>query len=70
MSSYNAGIFLFENDAPLNPGNPYRAVGLGGYAKQSPFGTFGVPFFLGLIGKPRHALSKPPGMPSGSSIAP
>jgi membrane-associated phospholipid phosphatase len=51
MSSYNAGIFLFENDAPLNPGNPYRAVGLGGYAKQSPFGTFGVPFFLGLIGE-------------------
>jgi membrane-associated phospholipid phosphatase len=51
MSSYNAGIFLFENDAPLNPGNPYRAVGLGGYAKQSPFGTFGMPFFLGLIGE-------------------
>jgi hypothetical protein len=24
MSSYNAGIFLFENDAPLNPGSPYR----------------------------------------------
>ena len=51
MSSYNAGIFLFENDAPLNPGSPYRAVGLGGYAKQSPFGTFGVLFFLGLIGE-------------------
>ena len=50
MSFYNAGIFLFENGAPLNPGNPYRA-GLGGYTKQSPFGTFGVPFFLGLIGE-------------------
>lgn len=46
MSFYNAGIFLFENGAPLNEGNPYR-----GYAKQSPFGTFGVPFFLGLIGE-------------------
>src|SRR6266851_3605019 len=50
MSFYNAGIFLFENGAPLNPGNPYRAAG-GGYTKQSPFGTFGVPFFLGLIGE-------------------
>ena len=51
MSFYNAGIFLFENGAPLNRGNPYRAVELGGYTKQSPFGTFGVPFFLGLIGE-------------------
>ncbi len=46
MSFYNAGIFLFENGAPPNPGNPYRD-----YDKQSPFGTFGVPFFLGLIGE-------------------
>jgi membrane-associated phospholipid phosphatase len=46
MSFYNAGIFLFENGTPLNPGNPYRD-----YDKQSPFGTFGVPFFLGLIGE-------------------
>jgi hypothetical protein len=46
MSFYNAGIFLFENGAPANPGNPYR-----GYHKQSPFGTFGVPYFLGLIGE-------------------
>ena len=46
MSFYNAGIFLFENSAPLNLGNPYRD-----YDKQSPFGTFGVPFFLGLIGE-------------------
>lgn len=51
MSFYNAGIFLFENGAPLNPGNPYRAAILGGYRKQAPFGTFGLPFFLGLIGE-------------------
>src|SRR5207244_7230916 len=43
MSFYNAGIFLFENGAPLNRGNPYRAAGLGGYTTQAPFGTFGVP---------------------------
>ncbi len=46
MSAYNAGIFLYENGAPPNKGNPYP-----GYKKQSPFGTFGVPFFLGLIGE-------------------
>jgi hypothetical protein len=46
MSFYNAGILLFEKGAPLNPGNPYR-----NYKKQSGFGTFGVPFFLGMMGE-------------------
>ncbi len=55
MSAYNAGVFLFEqNDllqkqnkpSLLNPGNPYLR-----YNTQDPFGTFGVPFFLGLIGE-------------------
>jgi membrane-associated phospholipid phosphatase len=53
MSFYNAGIFLFEQNALLqgassllNPGNPYLH-----YSTQDPFGTFGVPFFLGLIGE-------------------
>jgi membrane-associated phospholipid phosphatase len=55
MSFYNAGIFLFEQHALLqkqnkpsllNPGHPYLQ-----YTKQDPFGTFGVPFFLGLIGE-------------------
>jgi membrane-associated phospholipid phosphatase len=46
MSFYNAGMVLFQNGAPLNPGNPYRD-----YKKQSGFGTFGVPFFLGMMGE-------------------
>jgi len=46
MSFYNAGLLLFEKGAPLNPGNPYR-----NYKKQAAFGTFGVPFFLGLMGE-------------------
>jgi hypothetical protein len=46
MSFYNAGMLLFEKGAPLNPGNPYRD-----YKKQSGFGTFGVPFFLGMMGE-------------------
>jgi hypothetical protein len=46
MSFYNAGMVLFQNGAPLNPGNPYRD-----YKKQDPFGTFGVPFFLGMMGE-------------------
>jgi hypothetical protein len=46
MSFYNAGMLLFQNGAPLNPGNPYRD-----YKKQSSFGTFGVPFFLGMMGE-------------------
>jgi hypothetical protein len=40
MSFYNAGIFLFSNGAPLNPGNPYRY-----YKTQAPFTTFGSPHF-------------------------
>lgn len=46
MSFYNAGMVLFQNGAPLNSGNPYR-----GYTKQDPFGTFGVPGFLGMMGE-------------------
>jgi membrane-associated phospholipid phosphatase len=46
MSFYNAGMVLFQNGAPLNPGNPYRD-----YKKQSSFGTFGVPFFLAMMGE-------------------
>jgi len=46
ISFYNAGIWLFANSAPLNPGNPYRY-----YQKQFGFGTFGFPFFLGMIGE-------------------
>ena len=46
MAFHNAGIFLFANNAPLNPRNPYRQ-----YKKQSAFGTFGVPCFLGLLGE-------------------
>jgi hypothetical protein len=46
IAFHNAGIFLFANNAALNPGNPYR-----GYTKQSTFGTFGVPHFLGLLGE-------------------
>jgi hypothetical protein len=51
MTFYNAGMLLFEKGAPLNPGNPYRAAAKGGYTKQAPFCTFGVPFFLGLMGE-------------------
>jgi membrane-associated phospholipid phosphatase len=46
ISFYNAGIWLFANGAPLNPGNPYRY-----YQKQFGFGTFGFPFFLGMVGE-------------------
>jgi len=51
MTFYNAGIILFEKGAPLNPGNPYRAAAEGGYTKQAAFATFGVPFFLGMMGE-------------------
>jgi hypothetical protein len=51
MTFYNAGIVLFEKGAALNPGNPYRAAAEGGYTKQAPFDTFGVPFFLGMMGE-------------------
>lgn len=46
MTFYNAGMVLFQNGAPFNPGNPYRD-----YKTQDPFGTFGVPFFLGIMGE-------------------
>ena len=46
MTFYNAGMLLFEKGAPLNPGNPYRY-----YSKQAAFATFGVPFFLGMMGE-------------------
>jgi hypothetical protein len=46
ISFYNAGMLLFEKGAPLNPGNPYL-----GYKKQAAFATFGVPFFLGMMGE-------------------
>jgi membrane-associated phospholipid phosphatase len=46
ISFYNAGIWLFANGTPLNPGNPYRY-----YQKQFGFGTFGFPFFLGMVGE-------------------
>jgi membrane-associated phospholipid phosphatase len=46
ISFYNAAIWLFANGAPLNPGNPYRY-----YHKQFGFGTFGFPFFLGMVGE-------------------
>jgi len=51
MTFYNAGIVLFEKGAPLNPGNPYRAAANSGYTKQAAFATFGVPFFLGMMGE-------------------
>jgi len=46
ITFYNAGMLLFEKGAPLNPGNPYL-----GYGKQAAAATFGVPFFLGMMGE-------------------
>jgi hypothetical protein len=46
MTFYNAGMLLFEKGAPLNSGNPYPH-----YSKQAAFATFGVPFFLGMMGE-------------------
>jgi membrane-associated phospholipid phosphatase len=46
LSFYNAAIWLFATGAPLNLGNPYR-----NYKKQFGFGTFGIPFFTGMIGE-------------------
>jgi hypothetical protein len=46
MTFYNAGMLLFEKGAPLNPGNPYPH-----YSKQAAFATFGIPFFLGMMGE-------------------
>jgi membrane-associated phospholipid phosphatase len=53
ISFYNAGIWLFEQNAPLNPGNPYTK-----YAKQASFATFGVPHFLCLLGEAKQRACK------------
>jgi hypothetical protein len=53
ISFYNAGIWLFEQGAPLNPGNPYTR-----YAKQAGFATFGIPHFLGLLGEAKQRACK------------
>ncbi len=53
ISFYNAGIWLFEQNAPLNPGNPYTQ-----YNKQAGFATFGVPHFLGLLGEAKQRACK------------
>jgi membrane-associated phospholipid phosphatase len=53
ISFYNAAIWLFEQGAPLNPGNPYTR-----YAKQTGFATFGVPHFLGLLGEAKQRACK------------
>ena len=53
ISFYNAGIWLFEQNAPLNPGNPYAK-----YAKQAGFATFGVPHFLCLLGETKQRACK------------
>ena len=51
MSFYNAGIFLSASGAQMNSGSPYSAVAPVAYQKQAAFGTFGLPFFLGLLGE-------------------
>jgi membrane-associated phospholipid phosphatase len=53
ISFYNAGIWLFEQGAPLNPGNPYTK-----YHKQAGFATFGVPHFLCLLGEAKQRACK------------
>ncbi len=53
ISFYNAGIWLFEQNAPLNPGNPYTK-----YTKQAGFATFGVPHFLCLLGEAKQRACK------------
>jgi membrane-associated phospholipid phosphatase len=53
ISFYNAGIWLFEQNAPLNPGNPYIK-----YAKQVGFATFGTPHFLCLLGEAKQRACK------------
>ena len=53
ISFYNAGIWLFEQNAPLNPGNPYTR-----YRKQAGFATFGVPHFLCLLGEAKQRACK------------
>jgi hypothetical protein len=65
ISFYNAGIWLFEQNAPLNRGNPYTR-----YRKQAGFATFGVPIFCACLVRPNNAPVRRRGMPSGSCIAP
>ena len=40
----NACLWLIDNNAPLNPGNPYRTSG-----NQTGFGTFGAPYIKALV---------------------
>ena len=53
ISFYNAGIWLFEQGAPLNRGNPYTR-----YKNQAGFTTFGVPHFLCLLGEAKQRACK------------
>ena len=53
ISFYNAGIWLFQQNAPLNRGNPYTK-----YKTQAGFATFGVPHFLGLLGEAKQRACK------------
>ena len=53
ISFYNAGIWLFAHNAPLNRGNPYTK-----YRTQSGFATFGVPHFLSLLGEAKQRACK------------
>jgi hypothetical protein len=53
IAFYNAGIWLFAHNAPLNRGNPYTK-----YRTQSSFATFGVPHFLGLLGEAKQRACK------------
>src|SRR5690348_7284852 len=46
QAGYNAGIWLFQYGAPLNPGNPYLSL-----TNQAPFATFGLLHFLTLLGE-------------------
>jgi hypothetical protein len=53
VSFTNAGIWLFQQGAPLNPGNPYTK-----YTTQAGFATFGAPHFLGLLGEAHQRACK------------
>jgi len=53
ISFYNAGIWLFEQNAPLNQGNPYTR-----HKTQIGFATFGVPHFLCLLGEAKQRACK------------
>jgi hypothetical protein len=53
VSFTNAGIWLFQQGARLNPGNPYTK-----YKTQTGFATFGPPHFLGLLGEAHRRACK------------